>query len=95
MTPEEKKNLNKVLSEIEIKLMIELFDHVKGAVSELITGTDVYLIGDKLGLSRDEIYRYSISLGKRGLLDAKPVFGPAIAGVQLTTRGADFVILIH
>jgi hypothetical protein len=93
MTPEEVKTLNKVLSEIEKKLMSELFDHVDGDVSVLIDGTEVYAIGDKLGLSRDEIGRYSISLGKRGLLETIPVFDPPIAGVRLTISGADFVIL--
>jgi hypothetical protein len=99
MTPEEVKTLNKVLSEIQKKLMSELFDRVDGDVSELIDGMDVYAIGDKLGLSRDEIYRYSISLGKRGLLEIYPTFGgretagAVISAVQLTTNGADFVIL--
>jgi hypothetical protein len=93
MTPEEVKALNKVLSEIEKKLMTELSDHVHGDVSELISGEDVHAIGDKIGPSREEIYRYSLSLEKRGLLETVPVFGPAIAGVQLTIRGVDFVIL--
>lgn len=96
MTPEEVKTLNKVLSEIEKKLMSGLFDHVDGDVSEFIDGTDVYAIGDTLGLSRDEIHRYSNSLGKRGLLKTQSVFSSAgsdIACVQLTTSGADFVIL--
>jgi hypothetical protein len=85
--------LKKVLSEIEKKLMSDLFDYVDGDVSELVSGEDVYAIGDKMGLSRDEIYRYSLSLKKRGLLETLPVFGRTIAGVQLTTGGADFVIL--
>jgi hypothetical protein len=93
VTPEHEKRLKKVLSEIEKKLMSELFDHVDSDVSELIRGDNVYAIGDKLGLSRDEIYRYSMSLGKRGLLETMPVMGPAIAGVRLIIDGADFVIL--
>lgn len=63
-----------------------------GDVSELIDGTNVYSIGDKLGLSRDEIYRYAISLGKRGLLKTWTFKPKQIALVQLTIDGADFVI---
>jgi hypothetical protein len=87
------KTLKKVLSEMEKKLMSELFDYVDGAVSEFIDRSEVYAIGDKLGLSRDEIYRYSVSLGKRGLLITSTFKPRQIGTVQLTSDGADFVIL--
>jgi hypothetical protein len=93
MTPEGAKALHKVLSSIEIEFLYEIHNHVDGDVSEFIMYPALYAIGKKLGLSKDEICRYSISLGNRGLLDAESVLGREIAAVRLTTDGADFVIL--
>jgi hypothetical protein len=74
--------------------MSELFDHVDGDVSKFVGGSVVYAIGQKLGLRRDETYRYSVALGKRGLLITSTFKPEQIGSVRLTIDGADFVILM-
>ena len=93
MTPENIKALKKVLSEIERNWLEELFNSVDGDVSKFIMSPTIYALGDKLRLSKEEIYHYSISLGNRGLLKVESVLGREIAAIKLTTDGADFVIL--
>lgn len=73
-------------------MLDELHKYVDGDVSEPILGPELYDIGHKLGLSEDDVYRYSISLGNRGLIKAEPVFGRKIAAIKLTNDGADFLV---
>ena len=93
MTPDDLKTLKKVLSEKERQWIGELYNYVDGDVSKFIVSPTLYAMGDKLHLSKDEVYRYSVSLGNRGLLKVEPVFGREIAAIKLTTDGVDFVIL--
>lgn len=46
-----------------------------GVVGEFLMYPELYAIGKKLDLSKDDLYRYSISLGHRGFLEVQPVLG--------------------
>jgi hypothetical protein len=94
MTPERAKTLSRVLSQIEKDLLKEIYNHVAGDLSEFAVYRDLYAIGERLGLSKDEVYRYSISLDNHGLLEAEPVIGERIARVKITVDGAVFVVLV-
>lgn len=95
MSPTEASTLDRVLSDKEKEFLRKVNDYVDGAVSELIPGPDLYAIGDKLGISQDEVYRYSVSLGERQLLKIYEAIGRNIAGVMLTLNGKDYVILMR
>ena len=89
----EAKDLERVLSKLEEKLMHAISDFADGDTNKTISGTELNSIGNGLGANNDEIERYAFSLKKRGLLEITETKFPRIVSVQLTPDGADFVIL--